>query len=125
MDIKIFDVENVCSAKMIAGFGQANTTSYAAVQVSDSEVTEDALREGIRKRVMEHQKDTHMGLARMAMLVAYTSDLQVLANKVLKEQGFQHTRWMSKGKHPETKLRMWWFPLNHQDLPSTSTSKDK
>lgn len=41
-------------------------------------------------------------------LVVTTNDQQTTVNKVLKELGFEHSAWMSKTQHSESKLRLWW-----------------
>lgn len=98
-----------CTVQVISGFGQEATANSRIKP--DSSWTETSLRRAIIGELKEH--------SRKAMVVAYTTQNQKLANKVLKELGFQHTRWCSKEQHPETKLRMWWFPLGHQAIPST------
>ncbi|GAG73066.1 unnamed protein product, partial [marine sediment metagenome] len=37
-----------------------------------------------------------------------TNSTQRVANKVLKELGFFHSKWMYKAQHRSTKLRVWW-----------------
>lgn len=97
-----------CTVEIIAGFGE-EPTAYISIR-AEEKWTETSLREAIVRELNEH--------SRKALVTAYTTQNQELANKVLKELGFQHTRWCSKKKHPETKLRMWWFPLGHQTIPS-------
>lgn len=104
-----------CTVQIIAGFGEEDT-AYHSIR-PDTAWSEDTLRNAIIRELHEH--------SRKAMVVAYTTQNQKLANKVFKALGFQHARWCSKKKHPETKLRMWWFPLVHQEIPSLSESKGK
>ncbi len=98
-----------CTVEIITGFGE-ESTAYPSIKPT-GKWTEAFLRESIVRELEKHSLK--------AMVVAYTTQNQELANKVLKELGFQHTRWCSKEQHPETKLRMWWFPLGHQAIPST------
>lgn len=104
-----------CTVQIIAGFGEENT-AYHSIR-PDEEWTESSLRDAIIRELEGHRCK--------AMVVAYTTQNQKLANKVLKDLGFQHTRWCSKEKHEETKLRMWWFSFCNTEIPTTSQNKGK
>lgn len=41
-----------------------------------------------------------------------TNDEQHTTNMMLTDIGFKHSKWMIKGMHPETRVRLWWLPLN-------------
>lgn len=41
-------------------------------------------------------------------IVIITNSEQKIANKVLLDLGFKHSKWMSKNQHPESKIRLWW-----------------
>ena len=43
-------------------------------------------------------------------LVVITNDKQKIANEILEDLGFEHSEWMSKIPHPESKIRLWWLP---------------
>ena len=41
-------------------------------------------------------------------LVVITNSAQKQANAMLKELDFEHSDWMKKEQHAETKIRLWW-----------------
>ena len=62
--------------------------------------TEDRLKRYLEVRILER--------AGRKCIVVMTNSQQNVANKVLLELGFKHSKWMSKRQHPETKVRLWW-----------------
>lgn len=64
--------------------------------------TKTQIRGYLRKKINE-LKNYHC-------LVIITNNQQDAANEVLEELGFQHSKWMSKVPHPESKIRLWWRP---------------
>ncbi len=104
-----------CTVEIIAGFGEEET-AYHSIR-PDGKWTESSLRDAIIRELNEHRHK--------AMVVAYTTQNQSIANEVLKDLGFQHTRWCSKKKYEETQLRMWWFSFCNTEIPTISQSKGK
>lgn len=49
-------------------------------------------------------------LAKMALVVAFTTDCQPIANKYLDELGFVSSPFIEKLKHRHSKLRVSWMP---------------
>jgi hypothetical protein len=49
-------------------------------------------------------------------LIVFTNDNQPETNRVLREIGFKHTRWMNKPDHDEeTKIRLWWWEPDRKE----------
>jgi len=88
-----------CTARVIHSFGGTGTAIFAG-DVSQKDI-EEALERQINQGV-------DIGIA---MLTCTTNDEQTNANKALLSKGFKHSKWMSKEVHPETRVRLWWYPL--------------
>lgn len=97
----VYDFEGCCTAGIVVGFGQTNTAEYG--RHAEYTVTE-IIAELTREEVLH--KDLGYGI-----LTCTTNNEQKNANKALKIAGWKHSRWCSKGSHPETKIRLWFKPL--------------
>lgn len=84
-----------CTAKVVCDFGGTRTSAG-----NQGPTDEDELRKWLRNKIRYKSKGT--------VLVAMTNSTQKVANKVLRELGFSHSKWMSKSQHRSTKLRLWW-----------------
>lgn len=103
--LKVKNFPHCCTAKILSGFGQTGTAPEALdhkfVNPTVSQIKSDL---GIQ---LNAAKD--MGHAVITVIV---NDEQVNACQALKETGFLSSDWMSKKNHPDTKVMLWWFPLN-------------
>lgn len=94
-----------CTAKILTGLGGTITA-------------EDEFRPKTRATVEDIKSfiGTHVNNLRVkgdAVITATTNNEQTVANQALEELGFQSSGWMSKAQHPETKLKLWWLPLEN------------
>jgi hypothetical protein len=94
-----------CTAKVIIGFGESRVAAGGAKLFSFEEI------EAYINRQIEVYSGPLMGYA---ALVAITNNEQKTANKVLRHLGFNHSTWMAKETHENTKIRLWWYALNKQ-----------
>lgn len=99
MEIRNFP--GCCTMKVAVGLGDTRTAEYNAYGSTDADDVEEELLE-----LVEGYKE-----AGMAVLTVTTNNQQKVANKVLKRMGFSHSKWCSKTQHPETRVRLWWLPL--------------
>lgn len=84
-----------CTARIICDFGGTLTSA------GDTGPTDEAeLRKWIKGRMKYKSRGT--------VMVGITNSSQKIANKILLELGFSHSKWMSKAQHRGTKMRLWW-----------------
>tara|TARA_R110000851_G_scaffold258416_1_gene410878 strand:- start:948 stop:1280 length:333 start_codon:yes stop_codon:yes gene_type:complete len=103
--LKIKNFPHCCTAKVLCGFGQTGTAPEAYnAKFIDPTVKQIKTEIGIQLNAAKA-----MGNAVVTVIV---NDEQVNACQALKEAGFLSSDWMSKKNHPETKVMLWWFPLN-------------
>lgn len=102
----LIDFGGCCTAKILIGLGQTENAEY----MPESELSVEQIKSFIGRQLNNQR------VYGMAVLTVTTNNEQVNANAALLECGFEHSIWMSKGQHPETKLRLWWFPLNHKTI---------
>lgn len=86
-----------CTATILHNFGGTDITVGTRTRKS-----KEAIRKYLQQK-LDWAKGYHC-------LVVITNSEQKAANAVLKELGFEHSDWMSKYHHPESKIRLWWFP---------------
>ena len=86
-----------CTAVIIASLGPANA-SYTPN-------AETLTKEELDKVVMDSR------ISGNAVITAMTNSEQKEVNKILKGYGFLSSGWLSKEHHPETKVKLWWYPL--------------
>lgn len=99
--IGIGSVLNCCSAKLIYGFGGTITAMHGP----RGHHHKGDLKRGIKEAISTIRRNGN------GLVVAYTNQQQTVANQVLQELGFHNTGKVSKRKHSDTKLIMWWLPL--------------
>ena len=89
-----------CTASLVANFGETG------VAIFSEKIGKDDIVEALRTCI----KDSHS--RGKAAVVCTTNSEQKEANAALREVGFHSSAWMDKTLHPETKLRLWWYPIN-------------
>lgn len=96
------DFPSCCTVRILRGFGD--------VIEADKLITHSSSKEQIRRELQEYCRSSKKVYA---MLVVVTNNKQREANAVLLEEGFKHSKWATKDKHPNTKVRLWWKCLNN------------
>jgi hypothetical protein len=101
--MKIDFVDSCCTAKIISYLEPAEAVGskdqYPGTDIGD---TEEALLKTLKDEKLKGN----------AMVIAFSNNKQKKANKMLKKLGFKSTRWATKTKHSQTKLKLWWFALD-------------
>ena len=100
---------NCCTAKVAVGFGQTRTADYE-IRPDGNELSAEEIKAELGNKL------NCPSMRGMAMLSCITNNQQVNANKALEEIGFLSSDWMSKTNHPETQVKLWWFPINEQQV---------
>jgi hypothetical protein len=100
--MNISGIESCCTARILSGFGAADAALYPDQY--------NGLRFPNTKEALLNQMLTAKRSGN-AVVIAFTNNKQKEGNALLREIGFKRTKWMSKTAHPNTKLRLWWFPL--------------
>lgn len=86
-----------CTARVISGFGHCHTSIQGA---------EFTNAENLKKHLLHLRRNGY------AVATAITTNTQTDGVKTLTEfGGWQSSEWMSKTQHPETKIKLWWYPL--------------
>lgn len=98
---------NCCTAKVVVGFGQTETADYG-IRPENNELSVEEIKASLGKTLNR--------MHGMAVVSCITNDQQVNANQALEECGFLSSDWMSKQQHPETKVKLWWFPTNDKQI---------
>jgi hypothetical protein len=88
---------NCCTATVLYDFGGT------ALSAGDKTFTSAKVIRNYLRKEMDAARDYHC-------LVVMTNSEQEVANKVLLEMGFEHSPWMRKYQHSESKIRLWWLP---------------
>ena len=96
-----------CTGKVMVGFGQTETAEYG-IRPDGNELPVEKIKAEIGR---------HLNLMTgKPFLSAVTNDQQVNANQALEECGFLSSDWMSKRQHSETKVKLWWFPIENKQI---------
>lgn len=101
----IHNFPNCCTAKVLSGFG-GTLTSFENRGGREPSVQDVKAELG---EVLN--SPTHL-----AMYTAVTNSEQVNTSKALEEVGFLSSDWMEKDAHPETKVKLWWYPIKHKQI---------
>lgn len=96
-----------CTASILCGFGGTNT-SEEYILPDEPYKTAEEIKDEIDRLV--HRRTINGE----AVVTAITNDSQTLANEALEDYGFQSSGWLTKPNHPETKVKLWWFPLEEK-----------
>jgi len=86
---------NCCTARILSDLGGTSLSAGRRAPID-----EDEIKAWIQQRMQY--------ISRGHVFVVITNSEQDAANKVLRELGFSHSKWMSKAQHRETKMRLWW-----------------
>lgn len=95
------DFPNCCTLSVIVGLGGSSDANVGRFQ----DYSERHLHDELESKEIRIANEGH------SAAVVTTTTEQKAANKVLRERGYRHSAWMSKELHPETKLRIWWKPV--------------
>ena len=94
-----------CTVEIIYDFGESELA-----EGGDYPQDEDILFTHIENAIRRHSGNGRFNPGK-ATLLAITNNDQKITNKVLRKFGFKHSTWLSKDAHPESKIRIWWYPL--------------
>ena len=93
--LKVKDFPMCCTSKVLCDFGGTSVADgYVGAHVKTKDLEKEILR-----AIWDYGHHC---------LTAFTNDQQKKANKLLLKHGFQHSVWMSKSQHRNTKIRLWW-----------------
>lgn len=98
--MKILEFPHCCTAKILVDFGESTIA-----EGGDREVTYDEVLSFVKEQMSAWYNKY------LAVFTAITNSEQSVANKVLTDLEFEHSDWMSKTQHQETKIRLWWKPV--------------
>jgi hypothetical protein len=87
-----------CNAVIIHGFGNAPHAQRLRYG-DDADPDTDDQKQFVAQVIEDHGNK---------LIVATTNSYQTNTMKILKERGFQRTKSMSKPRHMDSKLIMWW-----------------
>tara|TARA_R110000744_G_C19319844_1_gene557525 strand:+ start:50 stop:379 length:330 start_codon:yes stop_codon:yes gene_type:complete len=107
--MKVKSFPHCCTAQILCGFGQTYTAPES-LEANFTDPTVEQIKSQIGVKLNASRTSRH------AMLTATTNDQQTNANQALEECGFLSSDWMSKEQHPETKVKLWWFPINEKQI---------
>lgn len=105
--MEITGYPNCCTAKCIYSFGESRTSGTGSFSVSEA-----MMKQEFQRLVLAYGYQ---------LLTAITNSEQPTVCKILKELGFEHSTWMGKRTHPETKLRLWWRRPTVRDMSALTT----
>lgn len=91
-----------CTAKIVYGFGETRTADTN----TRAETTEAELHTQLEAKEQYYKR------AGDATLIVTLNSAQKTGDKVLRARGYKYSKWMSKGGHPEVKLRVYYKALN-------------
>ncbi len=95
-----------CTAKILVGFENSSTAE------NDWNNPAPKTKEGLEKYILKEIK--YYKEKGKAFLCATTNNEQKDIHLVLLKLGFFHSTWMGKRQHNETKVRLWWYPLEEK-----------
>jgi len=93
-------VPHCCTARIIVGFVESQVAEGGNGKMDE---------EKLEKTILSYIKNQY--LYGYAMLIAFTNNEQVTANKVFKRLKFKCSKWASKSNHKNTKIRLWYINL--------------
>jgi uncharacterized protein YfdQ (DUF2303 family) len=109
--MQITEYRNCCTAQIVYEFTKCvynrEKATFYDVDESSEKIVEYLITQCIEKK--------HGG---WATITAITTNNQTEANKALKQLGWKHSRWMSKTRHTESKIRLWWIELDTFRAPA-------
>ena len=99
---------NCCTAKVLVGFGQTNTADLC-IRPTGNELPVEEIKREIESKLRNISRQGY------GVLTCITNDQQLNGNQALEEMGFKSSGWMSKGAHPETKIKLWWYAVDTEE----------
>jgi hypothetical protein len=93
------DFPYCCTARIICDFGESTIS-----EGDHNKPNENTMLNAVILKIL-------YGISTQAVFTAITNSEQKVAIRVLKALKFKSTRWMAKGQHPETHIKLWWFPV--------------
>lgn len=103
--MQIRDFPWCCTAQIIYEFSENQ------LKPKETQFSVEAIKQYCISKCAEK---AHQG---WAMIVATTTDEQENANEALSELGWKSSGYMSKTKHKETKVKLWWIALSEFKAP--------
>jgi len=99
-----------CTGEVFGKMGETYTAQGGA-GIPDVEELKEEIRELRRAK-----RDSGY-----AFVMCTINDQQPQAQKMLEDLYFQHSEWMTKTYHEETRVRIYWYPLsNLKPAPNTN-----
>lgn len=95
--MQTLEFPHCCTAKLIVDFGESSIAEGGNGLYSLEQIEE----------YLEKQLHSWYNKS-LALFTVITNNEQKVANKALRNLGFNHSKWISKEIHPETKVRLWW-----------------
>ena len=87
-----------CTGSILGSFGEnEHASGYYSIE---RPLTAVHIRERIKQEALANRGH--------AFICITSNDKQPVLNSVLRDMGFEHSKWMSKRQHPSTKVRIWW-----------------
>lgn len=102
--MKNLEFPHCCTASILVDFGESEVAEGGAKIYSVKEI------EGYIVAQLNSYYNAHM-----AAVVVTTNSEQTRANAALRNLKFEHSTWMSKKQHRETKVRLWWKQIENKD----------
>lgn len=90
-----------CTASIYHDLGGTRLSSGITSKISEADIIKM-----IEAKL--DRKDMYGSIDRNKLVVIITNDGQQQANRALKKLGFEHSAWMRKSQHRESKIRLWW-----------------
>ena len=102
-----FDFPKCCTAHIIGCFGESNTAAsdYGAWNRVDPS-SETVIEKFIRNEVKKVKAQGH------CLIAITTNNKQTKINNVLTKLKVDHSAWMCKSQHRQTKVRIWYIDVN-------------
>ena len=97
--MKVSAMPACCTATVVHDFGESIVADGGNHEVTSKDINEYLSLVEMRMQPIH------------AMIIVTTNNEQVTTNAVLKERGYISSPWMSKGQHPQTKVRLWYKNL--------------
>jgi hypothetical protein len=104
MAVELVNFPYCCTAKVLVNFGESEVAEGGDFYIEKKNVVDRV------KARIKFCKDNGY-----AVVVATTNDEQTTTNEVLEELGFLSSDWMEKDEHPETMVKLWWYPIKRKE----------
>ena len=108
--MKVTNFPYCCTARIIYDFGESNLA-----EGGDYDQDPVKLKEYIEDTVSKYDGSRGYFSPAIGALIAITNNQQKVTNRVLRKMGFDHSTWITKKDHPESKIRIWWYRIKEKD----------